>query len=129
MKKDVDQVATLDHEWHYGVTGAGKSRGVRTKWPDAYIKSNNVWWDGYSHEETVIIEEMGPKQIGAHHLKLWADHYPFKAESKGSYMMIRPRRIIVTSNYSIRECFPDAQDYEPLERRFKIHHYTKPYGA
>ena len=91
----------LTNEWHWGDSGTGKSRGVRSRFLDAYIKSNNVWWDGYLNEETVIIEEMGPKQIGAHHLKMWADHYPFKAESKGSYSLIRPSKIIVTSNYSI----------------------------
>jgi len=26
-------------EWHYGVAGAGKSHTVRTRYPDAYIKS------------------------------------------------------------------------------------------
>jgi len=79
MKKEAPKVDTLESEWHYGPTGTGKSRSVRAKWPDAFIKSNDVWWDGYSGEDTVIIEEMGPKQIGGQHLKQWADHYPFKA--------------------------------------------------
>lgn len=119
MAKKHEDINSLDNEWHYGASGTGKSRGVRTRFPKAYIKSNNVWWDGYAGEEVVIIEEMGPKQIGAHHLKQWADHYPFKAESKGSYTSIRPKHIIITSNYSIRDCYPEPQDYEPLERRFK----------
>lgn len=79
MKKDVSSNDQLDNEWHWGPTGTGKSRSVRTRFPDAFIKSNDIWWDGYSGEETVIIEEMGPKQIGGHHLKQWGDHYPFKA--------------------------------------------------
>ena len=29
----------------------------------------------------------------------------------------RPEYIIVTSNYTIRDCFPEERDYEPLERR------------
>lgn len=61
MKKRATAVDKLLNEWHYGKTGTGKSRHVRTKWPEAFIKSNDVWWDGYDGEETVIIEEMGPK--------------------------------------------------------------------
>jgi len=61
MKKDVQAVDFLAGEWHCGPTGTGKSRTVRKKYPDAFIKSNDIWWDGYSGEATVIIEEMGPK--------------------------------------------------------------------
>lgn len=101
MKKDAAPLETLDNEWHWGATGTGKSRKVRELYPDAFIKSNDVWWDGYNNEEVVIIEEMGPKQVNGHHFKLWADHYPFKASVKGSQILIRPKKLIVTSNYSI----------------------------
>lgn len=56
------------------------------------------------------------------------DHYPFKAEAKGGYMQIRPKRFILTSNYSIRECYPDENDYLPLERRVKVHYYGAKFG-
>ena len=69
MKKDKTDVNSLDSEWHWGPTGTGKSRTVRNKYPDAFIKSNDIWWDGYAGEETVIIEEMGPKMINGHHMK------------------------------------------------------------
>jgi len=72
-------------EWHWGATGTGKSYGVRQEYPDAYIKSNSFWWDGYQGEETVIYEEMGPKQVSGHHIKQWADHHPFQAAVKGSF--------------------------------------------
>lgn len=51
---------TLEHEWHWGASGTGKSRGVRERYPEAFIKSNDKWWDGYNNEDVVIIEEMGP---------------------------------------------------------------------
>lgn len=69
MKRDCPKHVPLTNEYHWGVSGAGKSHYVRTTYPEAFIKSNDIWWDGYDGEEVVIIEEFGPKQIGAHHLK------------------------------------------------------------
>ncbi len=53
------------------------------------------------------------------HLKLWADHYPFPAETKGSSMVIRPARIVVTSNWSMEQMFEEPNVLKPLQRRFK----------
>lgn len=119
----------LENEWHWGGTGLGKSYTVRSKWPDAYIKALNKWWDNYKGEDTVLIEEFEPShadKFGAM-LKVWSDHYPFRAEVKGSNLLIRPKRIIITSNYSLKECFKEPAMFEPLNRRFKIHHYCSPF--
>ena len=62
-------------------------------------------------------------------MKIWGDRYAFPVEIKNGADLIRPERIAVTSNYSIRECFPNRQDYEPLERRFKQIHKTTPWDA
>lgn len=118
----------LEHEWHWGPTGTGKSHHVRTTYPDAYLKTNTKWWDGYTGQETVIIEEMAPEQIGGHHFKQWADKYPFPAEVKGGVINLRPKRIIITSNYTIQECWLRPQDHEPILRRFTVHHHNKPFG-
>lgn len=47
------------------------------------------------------------------------DRYGFRAEEKGSTKVLRPLKIVVTSNYTIRELWPDKSVYEPIERRFK----------
>jgi hypothetical protein len=112
----------LENLWYHGAPGTGKSRKARDSFPDAYFKAINHWWDGYLGEETVIIDEWeltSGKFIG-HHLKIWADRYPFKMEVKGSSLPLqRPKRIIITTNYTIDECFgADRMLCDAIRRRF-----------
>jgi len=96
-----------------------------------YSKSaNNKWWDKYDGEENVLIEDIDTTHsYMGFHLKIWADKYAFPVEVKNSGDLIRPKRIVVTSNYPIRTIFPDPSIHEPLERRFKVIHKTEKWDA
>lgn len=117
---------TLVNEWWYGKTGTGKSRELWERYPEHYQKSLNKWWDGYAYEEIVAIEEWSPKnECTSSQLKIWADRYPFCAEIKGGTLQkVRPKKIIILSNYTIDECFVNSQDLEPIKRRFKVKHFV-----
>lgn len=116
----------LTNEWWVGPTGTGKSRNLWSLYPDHFSKPLNKWWDGYDDQDVVALEEWSPSnECTASQLKIWADRYPFNAQIKGGTLLkIRPKKIIVLSNYTIEECFPNVQDQLPIKRRFKVKKFT-----
>ena len=119
---ELPELSTLDNVWIWGPSGVGKSRYARDNYPGAFIKNQNKWWDGYKGQDAVIIDDIHPTWSGKAALKNWADHYPFPAESKGSTQTIRPKHIIITSNYPPEQIFTEEEDLEPIRRRFNVIH-------
>lgn len=122
MDKPADLTEIQNH-WIYGAPGVGKSRSAREEFAGAYFKPLNKWWDGYQQEESVIIDDFELDTHLGHFLKIWGDRYSFIAEIKGGGIHIRPKHIIITSNYSIEECFGnDPQMCAAIKRRFNVRH-------
>lgn len=120
-----EPLTELQNEWRYGSTGTGKTRSAQEMYPDAYLKkANTKWWDGYTDQEVVIIDDFDKYHVQlGYELKIWLDHYPFIAERKGSSSMIRPKKIIITSNYHPSEIWDDTKTLDPVLRRVKLIRY------
>ena len=110
--------------WIWGPPGTGKSHSARAYDSDAFLKAQNKWWDGYSGQKTVILDDLDTPTLG-HYLKIWADKYSCTGEFKGGTVHLHHRIFIVTSNYHPSELFEDATMAAAIERRFKIRRKEK----
>lgn len=116
--------------WICGTTGIGKSRYIRDTYPSAvYFKPQNKWWDGFTGEKIVLIDDFD--KSGAclgHYLKIWSDCYSFNAEIKGSTIKPVYDKFFITSQYRPSDIWCAGSDREKwdeemkdaIERRFTI---------
>jgi len=109
--------------WIYGPTGTGKSHSVETTFPDCYKKSMDdmKWFDGFDDHDEVYLEDLDIYQVKwGGMLKRLADRWPMQASIKGSMKYIRPKVVIVTSNYHPSTIWTDPNTLDPLLRRFTV---------
>ena len=125
---------TLDlpkkHLWIVGQPQTGKSAITKYLWPDAYQKDLcNQNFEEYNNQEDVVLDDMDNKRLRQMTVgKLKNLCNPAGSQCKVNYGTVFVKaRIIVTSNYSIKNCFkhkgkkqwvpnPDhMQEEEPIE--------------
>lgn len=111
---------------YWGRTGTGKSRRAWAEaGENAYPKDpRSKFWDGYRNHEHVVCDEFRGG-IDISHLLRWFDRYPVIVEVKGSSVVLRAKRIWITSNIDPRNWYPDLDEEtkQALLRRLEITHF------
>lgn len=115
----------LENIYYWGESGCGKTARADREWPDAFsmtIPKQGVqaWWDGYDGQETVIINDVSVfNKSFTDELKTWTEHRVITGQVKGSMIRLRPKRFVITSQYTIDEIWDDEKTRAALHRRFK----------
>ena len=128
------------HLWVVGPTGSGKTAYIMRTWPNAYQKDLcNPNFEEYNNESIVVMDDMDNKRL--RHMtvgKLKNLCNPAGTRCKVNYGTVFVKaQIIVTSQYTIEECFKhkgkkqfvsrddeivenikDDPDYQAIARRF-----------
>lgn len=101
--------------------------GTSSFLPQSLTISLSFRWDGYTNQSSVIIDDLDKKHdYMGYHLKIWGDMYAFTAEVKGGTIMIRPKTIVVTSNYTPEQIWEDNNTLDPILRRYQVVHFPLP---
>lgn len=90
----------MDVRIYWGAAGAGKTRSVYEEFKSVYPKPDNKWWDGYTGQECVLIDDFNPNDgwITFKNLLKLLDRYPLLVEYKGGTCNFCSKTIIFTCN-------------------------------
>ncbi len=104
----------------WGASGTGKTRMVRTCFPDAYWKPKSKWWDGYTGQEVVVFDEFY-SWIKLDELLRILDWYPLQLEIKGGSVQMTSSCFVFTSNVDPMDWYMGmgAMRRSPLHCRFE----------
>lgn len=125
-QKRPEDIGVLNNYWFHGPPDTFKSKLARWEFPDIYDKQLTKWWDLYEGESHVLLDDFDENHVWMYsHLKRWADHYAFNGEVKQRSRWVRPKMIIVTSNYTIDQLWQSPITRHAIHRRFKEIEFKK----
>lgn len=81
--------------WVWGPPGSGKTRWVHERHASLYIKDGTQWWNGYSNQDAILIDDFDGKWPVRDLLRL-LDRYAYQGQTKGGYVKITSPHIYIT---------------------------------
>lgn len=112
--------------WYYGSTGTGKShKAFENYHPSTHyvLINDNGWWDGYTQQEVVIINDFRG-WLNYDLLLQLVDKWPMSVKRRGREPIpFISKKIIITSSLSPDEVYHNRAENDKIEqllRRFEI---------
>lgn len=128
-----DKFRPMHVEYHWGVTGTGKTRGVMEKhgYANVYRVTNMEHpWDGYRQQPVVLFEEMR-SNFKIQDMLNWLDGYPLELPCRYANKIACFTHVYITTNIPLEEQYPNVQKEQPLtwEAFLRRIHVVKEYEA
>lgn len=105
----------------WGSTRTGKTWTATENYPNAFLlhASNPEWWDGYSGQTEVILDDY-KSQLPLHRLLQLLDGHPCRLPVKGGFRWALYNVVVMTSNSHPSTWYPNAsiKEKEALMARF-----------
>lgn len=125
VKRKLDKIEPRVHDWIYGPSDYGKSTYAREEnVGEPYDKSMDKWWRNYDGQWVLIDDFDHTGAWLSQSLKRWLDVFPFPADIKFGGDMIRPPKVVITSQYLPHQIWKDKAVVAAIERRVNIIHLT-----
>lgn len=101
-----------------GGAGTGKTRWAYDQYPNLYSKPDGPWFDGYSGQTTLLLDDYYGDIPYSQFLKI-LDRYPLHLPVKGGFIYAQYNTVIVTSNRHPDDWYPNGYT-TALQRRINI---------
>lgn len=112
--------------WYYGPTGVGKSHiAFEGFTPETHyvLPNDNGWWDAYTQQDTVIINDFRG-EIRYNELLNLVDKWPFTVKRRNREPMpFTSKLVIITSSLKPEDVYHNRNDEDKIEqllRRFDV---------
>lgn len=92
-----------------GSPGTGKTRWAWDNYPDLYSKPEGHWWDGYTGQQTILLDDYYGDIPYSIFLKV-LDRYPLNLPIKGGFTPAKYTTVIITSNKSFTRWYQEPNN-------------------
>jgi len=107
-------------KWYWGSTGTGKTRKATMENENYYIKDESKWWDGYSQQPLIIIDDFDEKTWNFRNLLRLLDKYKYQGQVKCGYVKINSPLIIITCEFPPKAIWSEKNLLSQILRRLSV---------